>query len=521
MRVCLCLLSLFVITGLFAQERAWRSQLYPKNWKPEHRDSEGRFLHDFSYAGYKNGEVSLPSFVPGEIYNVVEMGADSLGQSDSTLAIQRAIDLATQEGGGVVFLPSGLYRLDGLLKVRSSNVVIRGEGIGKTKIFFTKVAGMSFQNHITFQGHLRQGKDIPLVVDGVNTSKDVFVSNPNDLKVGDDLVVGWVISDEFVEEHQMAGTWKTFNGKWKPFFRRQVVAIDTNVHPCRITLDVPLRYPAKLRDKASVRKESGYLENCGVEFLSVSNTVERKDAWKERQIHVISFQGVKNSWIRKVKSFPSPYVKKDKFHLQSGGIHLVTSKTVTVTDCHMERAQNRGEGGNGYLFEISRCSEILTRDCTAIAGRHNFILNWDFGTSGCVFLRCFSEKSWAFFASYDPIGKPAFCDYHHSLAMACLIDQCHLKDGWYGGNRGHWSSGAGHSVTQSVYWNNQGGVISSWQYGWGYVVGTKNTTVLTGMFLSGTAGKGTEPEDYREGIGKGDSLSPASLYEDQLKKRLK
>ncbi|MGG4345295.1 hypothetical protein [Paenibacillus lautus] len=37
-----------------------RSRLYPKNWYPGYRDEQGRFLHDFSYAGYRRGEEEIP-----------------------------------------------------------------------------------------------------------------------------------------------------------------------------------------------------------------------------------------------------------------------------------------------------------------------------------------------------------------------------------------------------------------------------------------------------------------------------
>ena len=122
----------------------------------------------------------------------------------------------------------------------------------------------------------------------------------------------------------------------------------------------------------------------------------------------------------------------------------------------MEKAQNRGGGGAGYLFEISRSSEVLTRDCTAIAGRHNFIQNWDFGASGLVWLRCVSQEGRGFSNSRDRRGYSGLSEYHHSLAMACLVDSCTLDDGWFGGNRHDWGAGAGNTVTQSVYWNTRG-----------------------------------------------------------------
>ena len=103
--------------------------------------------------------------------------------------------------------------------------------------------------------------------------------------------------------------------------------------------------------------------------------------------------------------------------------------------------------------------------------------------------------------------------------MACLVDQCTLDDGWYGGNRQDWSTGAGHSVTQSVYWNTSGqGQIRSWQFGTGYVIGTDGVRVKTA--LRGDSAEGTGPEDYIEGVGGGAGLQPPSLYDDQLARRI-
>jgi len=98
------------------------------------------------------------------------------------------------------------------------------------------------------------------------------------------------------------------------------------------------------------------------------------------------------------------------------------------------------------------------------------------------------------------------------------VDQCTFTDGWHAGNRQDWSSGAGHTVTESVFWNTSGGIIDSRQYGWGYIIGTENTLLFT--MTSGNFGEGTEPQDYVEGTGSGDMLEPASLYEDQLSLRL-
>jgi hypothetical protein len=496
----------------------WRSALYPEDWTPLWTDPGGRFLHDFSYAGYRNGELPLPDPAPGPEFNAADYGADPTGEVDSTAAIQQAVDAAAAAGGGVAVVPAGLYRCDGVLQVHSPGIVIRGAGPSATLIYFTLSSGMSNQSHITFEGSVSQGPDLALAADGTNRSDEVLVDDASSLSAGDDIAVGWVITDEFVAEHGMTGTWVVFNGQWKPFFRRRVEALDLTSTPNRVTLDVPLRYEAKTRDLASLRLESGYISECGLESLSLSNAVTRADAWSQNQVHAAAMENVKDCWIRDVHTFDSPFGPTDH-HLQSSGIMISASKRVTVAGCRMEKAQNRGGGGNGYLFEIRTSSEVLMRDCAGIDGRHNFIQNWDFGATGCVFLRCESSGSRTFGGDWDPVGLPGFCEYHHSLATANLVDGCVLYDGWYGGNRLDESSGAGHTTTQSVFWNvSGGGTVISMQYGWGYVIGPGDMTVTTSLALPNAAG--TAPEDWVERAPAPGPLVPASLYEDQLLRRL-
>ena len=467
----------------YTQPAFWRSALYPTDWTPAFEDSEGRFLHDVSYAGYHNGEVRLPENPPGTVFDAVaDFGADNHGQADATSAVQQALNAAAAAGGGIVFLPAGLYRCDGQLTVQHSGIVLRGAGETETRVYFTKVTGMAGQSHIGIAGSVTQGPDLPLAVDGVNRSFVVYLNDASSLQPGDDISIGWVITNAFVAEHGMTGTWQAFNGTWQPVFRRKVVAVNTAVSPHEVRLDVPSRYPAKVRDSASVRKETGYLQECGIERLSIANAVDFDAAWTQIGVHAIHFQGVKDCWVRNLRSFISPADPSGEYHLQGGGIRITASKRLTVADSRLDKAQNRGDGGCGYLFHTTTSNEVLFRDCVGNAGRHNFIVNWDFGSTGCVFLRCKSSNGREFTGPHEPSFVTGFCEYHHSLAMACLVDQCEINDGWSGGNREGWSSGAGHTVTQSAYWNLTGtGMLGSWAYGWGYVIGTKGITVVTAM----------------------------------------
>jgi hypothetical protein len=513
------------VSEVVADPVPWRSELYPEDWVPGFADNEGRMLHDFSFAGYHNSELQLPK--PGELApTVTVVDADNTGESDSTSAIQAALDEATV-AGGVVLLPAGLYRVDGLLSVSGSNVVLRGEGAEQTKIFFTRHEGMTGKGHLTFSGSVKVAAETFLVGEASPFELVVGVEDASEFAVGDDVSLGWIITDEFIAEHGMTGTWVAFNGTWQPFYRRNVTAVDTAVVPHLVTLDVPLRYPAKLRDGASLRKETGYLTEVGVADLSLATAVGWDEAWANERTHALAFLSAKDSWVQGVGTFTSPLAPAEGpgagAHLQNGGIKIHASKRVTVANSAMEQAQNRGGGGCGYLFEIRVSSEILTRDCVGLNGRHNFIQNWGFGTTGCVWLRCHSEGGLTVaLKDFPEFGGLGFSEFHHSLATANLMDSNVVHDGWKAANRNDWSTGAGHTATQNVFWNMQGpGEVVSRQFGWGYLIGSgPETTVRTNLGGGFEEGKGTEPEDWLEGEGLAPSLVPQSLFEDQLARRL-
>jgi hypothetical protein len=495
----------------------WRSALYPVDWEPGDKDSQGRFLHDFSYAGYRNGEESIPN-VSGPVFPVTANGADASGGSDATQAIQQTINQAQNAGGGVVFFPQGIYRVDGILKITASNIILRGKGYSKSKVYFTKYDGMDYKAHITFKGNLSNSGNWLFSQNGKNLDDHVFLGSTSGLSVGDEIALGIKITDDFRAEHGMSNYWGFSAGQWRTIFRREITAINSSTG--KVTFDVPLRYDLKTRDQASLKKQSGYLDYCGIEKLGVANAVKWKKAWKQDQVFAIEFLGVKDSWAFKVRSFKPPLSGIKSKHLQSGGIRVTKSKRVTIQECRMEKTQNRGSGGNGYNFKVSRSSEILTFKCVGYEGRHNFSQSWDFGTSGCVWLQCTTGKGRKTLGWWDFIGTPGDSDFHHALAMGNLVDSCRVDDAWSAINRKFWSSGAGHSSTQCVFWNTKGsGTIRSRQYGWGYVIGTASSiSVATSTW--GNGGSGTSPADFVEGKGKGAKLVPQSLYDDQLDRRL-
>src|SRR5688572_4332791 len=91
-----------------------------------HADPRGNRVPDFSYAGYRGGDVEIPD-VPVRVVVSHKSG-------DQTPRIQAALDHVASrppdEHGvrGAVLLMPGRYEIAGGLKIRASGVVLRGSG---------------------------------------------------------------------------------------------------------------------------------------------------------------------------------------------------------------------------------------------------------------------------------------------------------------------------------------------------------------------------------------------------------
>ncbi|MFE0450346.1 glycosyl hydrolase family 28-related protein [Streptomyces sp. NPDC058914] len=87
-------------------------------------------------AGFGGGAACLPR--RPVVADVRDFGAVADGRTDCSPAINRAIAAAGKAGGGTVTIPPGTFRIDGLIRVGHSNVVLRGAGSGRTTLYATK-----------------------------------------------------------------------------------------------------------------------------------------------------------------------------------------------------------------------------------------------------------------------------------------------------------------------------------------------------------------------------------------------
>jgi hypothetical protein len=513
------------------QAAPWRSTLYPEDWRPGQADTEGRFLHDFSYAGYHRGEKPIPTDPPGRVYTVTEAPylADPSGVEDATDAIQRAIDDAGAAGGGIVHLPAGTYRVTirpgkrSALHIHDSGVVLRGEGPG-TRIFNDDevVRQKEIIRVSPGEGLLdwsRNEQDTRrITADLRDPATEIPVSDVSGYAVGDWIVLRSDVTPAFAAEHRMReDQWYTARQKGVMFYRR-VTAVDPLEQ--RLTIHVPTRYVLKTRDNARVYKVAAHLSEVGIEHLAIGgrqNTTggygandyskEGTGAFEVHGSHAIQINHVVDGWVRGVRTFRPPG-NAANVHLNSNGLILNMAAFLTVADCHFARPLYEGGGGNGYMYTL-RSNESLIRDSIGEHSRHNFDFK-SMWSSGNVIL--------------DSRGKDGSLatDFHMHLSPSNLFDNFVLDNENiegryrpYGTNNDH-----GQTTTQSVFWNttaiDEGNRLTSEQWGWGYVIGTRGSAIR----VDTPTGHGTAPKDHVEGVGEGERLEPRSLYVDQLERRL-
>jgi hypothetical protein len=526
----------------------WRSSLYPSNWTPGYKDAQGRFLHDFGYAGYRRGEVPISSGPPNGatliVNAVTDYGANNSGSTDTTVALQNALDAVGAAGGGVVYLPAGVYRIQPqggnayALWMKYNNVVLRGTGSGQT-FLYNAATYMRSKEIIRVQPTtgswmtpISGGPTAYLTQDYNDPTRTLKVDNVSGFSVGDWIVVRADATDAFIADHDVTGWWTT-SGQTGPTFYRQILSV--NASTGTITVDIPTRYWLKMRDNARIYKVAPSLTSVGLEDFSIGNTQNNTPgfgdldystsgtgAYAVHASHVIAFRHVLDAWVRRISTY-KPSENTTGAHVLSNILLMDRSRGITVTDCTVSNPQYKGEGGNGYGYTLQG-NDCLIVNSVANNTRHNYDFK-KMTASGNALVRCTSNT------------PRLASDFHMHLSMSNLIDGITLNQDYLDATvRPYGSAPNYHGITtsQTVFWNTNGlaypsgktYIINSQQWGWGYIIGTRGaasavkTTPLTFTATSISPNPvDTSPEDFKEGIGLGTSLTPTSLYDDQRARR--
>jgi hypothetical protein len=533
----------------------WRSELYPVNWSapgPETDFYTDKIIQDFSYAGYRLG-APLPELALDDplvrviVVTDAPFNADPNGVEDATQAIQGAIDAAAAIGGGVVYLPEGCYRLSipdnrgAALWIRDSGIVLRGAGVEKTFLLNTTYSRRHGQIiRVQNEGSLRQDLDpaAAIIRDLPGPTQVLPLASTEHFEIGDWVVVRTDTTPEWVDEHHepdwrsRAGT-GPLNGL---AYQRQILAIDRTANT--ILIDIPTRYAIKMRDNARVHPAAVAVTEVGLEDFSIGNIEhpgEESDQWRGMsfreeghhgyEVHgsiAVFFRFVRNAWVRNVHTF-RPEGNRRGAHILSNGVVMNQSRSLTLENVRMEHPLYGGAGRNGYMFHFDNSSDILARDCFATHSRHGFVFS-SMSASGNVILDS-EDRVTGRHAATNARTAGSGSDHHMYFSHSNLVDRGRVYDSIF---EARYRPSSQHNITaaHSVFWNTLGlgggeHVVNSDQSRYGYVIGTRDLdgNGHHGVILGDGSRLQTLPIDHLEGVAKGTTLQPQSLYLDQLKRR--
>lgn len=521
----------------------WRSVLYPENWQPPTTASfhHDKFIQDFSYAGYRRGETAIPR-IAGPVFDVTTYGADPTGSADSTAAIRAALTAATAAGGGVVSLPPGTFKISNIggseiLRISGNGVVLRGSGPDQTFLLNTTVAMRNLAT-LRIRGlNPTEALPVPIASDITTPTKRIYLTDASSFAPGNLIEVLRDFTEAWILEHGQEAYWNAGIDIPEPAnYRRWVTAVNTTEN--WIEIDIPMRYACLTRDNSRVRKLSGQISECGIEDLSIGNVQHPGSEWGEEDhsisgtaaydvafSSVIDVQLAVDCWVSNVRNF-QPAGNTSTSHNPSNGIRLGSSKNITVRNCDFQRPQYGGGGGNGYMYRLQGANDCLVVDCIAEFNRHGFVVSHS-GTTGNVFLRCEDRTSnratGSGGAGYITGGGDG-SDNHMHFSHSNLWDNCRAVDSFYEAIF-RVTTGHGLSSAHGVYWNTTGSgtaypdkLVVTEQGRYGYVIGTGGT--VSTVTAKDPSLHNTGPADHIEGAGLGRTLFPASLYQDQLERRL-
>ena len=288
------------------------SELWGENgevWTPQSR------LPDFSFAGYHFGEDPLPRVKV--VADVRSFGAKGDGKTDCTQAFIKAIE-ATDKGA--IVIPAGRYVISDIIWVKKPNIVLRGEGPGKTVIHVTSeledvkpnmgatTGGRPTSNYswsggfIWASGRFEQKMISPITSESRRGSKELTITDPAGLKPGQRVTVALRDDDKntllsYLYSGDTGGT-----GKIRKPVRIEMVSRITSVQGKKIILERPLRFDVRKSWTPVLKSFEPTVSEVGIEDISITFPAKPyRGHFTERGMNGIAMNGVADGWVRNVK----------------------------------------------------------------------------------------------------------------------------------------------------------------------------------------------------------------------------
>lgn len=474
----------------------WQSSCvyYRSDGKLEYAsDEEQNRIPDYSYAGYRYGAKEPP-----EVPEVSSIGPVS---GDNTEHIQNALDevgASEPDANGIrgaLVLEPGVYEISGTLYVNKSGVVLRGAGDGNNPDQDTiLIAKGSPERTVVILGTNKpkpwdRGDKTQIVDDFVQVGSLSFdVEDASLFKAKDRIIIHHPSTQDWIDELDGGGGDKPWERDTKDivYYRRVVGVEGSTIH-----LDAPIynHLDRNLSQSSAYTVASSKVQtHVGLESLRID--VQAKPGEKKSAVGII---GAEDAWVRNIT-----VVKFAQW-----GVYTMGALRVTVTDTKsLDAVGDKKDGGFMYNFNTQPHSQlILFKNCTATKGRHSFISNGTSSASGIVFYRCKSHDN------------SDYSEGHRHWTQAMLFDNIEEI-----GSTGVRLINRGNAGTDPHGWSAAHSTI--WNYNGEMCVQKPPTAQNYAVSSQGRERKPWNPgsRGFVE-INEGE-LSPASLYEAQLRERL-
>lgn len=470
-------------------------------------------LFDYSYAGYKLGEIGIPKRHKNlKNFNVMDFGAIPNDSISDQKAIQAAINAAEKNKGGVVFFPKGEFLVNvkptktNPIRISQSNIILKGSGLGKSGTI------IHMKNHMLKRSPEEPEWKVSYMFNFLSTKKEktqtsitknanegnfsIEVKNISIFKdakfVQLEMPYNIKVVKESLQGKEPRNHWEKIKEKGVTFIENhEIKSIDGN----KIILKDPLVNNININYNWQA-KPFYLLENVGVEDIYFKANF--KDTFKHHKnyIHdnawsIIAMQRVANSWVRRCK-----------FSNITGAVSINNSYASSILMLLVN-------GNSGHkLTNVTQSTRVLTGlilDKTNSGQWHGAAMSHK--TSGSVIWRVKTPKQgWD---SHADIPKNNLVDLYEGAKMT--------SHGGFYKNEPHHLKGLtlwnykriGNPKENYNFWN-----LSGRGMYWGFSV--VNPTVV-GLHGSKTTVK-KENIGYLESLGS--KVFPESLYEAQLNYRL-
>ena len=400
------------------------------------QDTLGNRVPDFSYAGYKSSEESIPQ-VATQVWVSWKAG-------DQTARIQKALDhvsnLPLKANGfrGAVLLESGIYEIAGGLVIRESGVVLRGSGshdsgtvlLGTGKVRETLIRVVGENDAILSDGADVMNDYVPV---GAMTLQ---VNQVEAFKTGDLVRISRPATQEWISALQM----EDFGGQtgyigWKPGERNvQWDRVITRISGNEVTIDVPITTALdKSFGGGTIHRVSwqGRIENVGIEHLKLESTYDKSNLKDEQHRWMaITFEHVRDAWVRQAN-----------FQHFAGSAVAIwnTASRITVEDCKSLDPVSEIAGQRRYTF-FTEGQQCLFQRIYSEYGYHDFATGF-MAAGPNAFVECQSVLPHSFSGAID------------SWSSGTLFDIVNVDGGALRySNRGMEAQGAGWTAANSMFW---------------------------------------------------------------------